>query len=487
MPWGSFAVRFIGLFGFAVILALAPLAWIPIAIGVVAGGFALLRHPWLIWVLLGMALPWTSGMRIGVASVTDLILIVAFTLWFADSVRRDHVSLHISWPALATLVYCLVLFISAFGAVDILDAGQEIIKWLQFAAVLMILPGTIDPARHVPWLIGGLMVGAVGQALLGIYQFYFMIGPEWFIILGQYMRASGTFGQPNPFGGYLGLTYPVTVSVLSFLSMRPLRKRHLNWRDITGWTVLRTVVPILSAGILVSWSRGAWLGAVLATAVVLWMSSNRLVRILTALSVTTLLLIGAAAPLMQLIPPDVMDRFADIPVQFGLGASIDAEITDENFAVLERLAFWVAALRMWEFAPWLGVGPGNYDAVYTAFALPRWQMALGHAHNVYLNVLAESGLVGMLAFLGLWGSVVALALRSYRTARQTNRWQAALAVGVLGVITHLAIHSLFDNLFVHGMYLHLSLWIAILLSLQSSEPASDAALGQQSTYTAKVK
>jgi putative inorganic carbon (hco3(-)) transporter len=311
-------------------------------------------------------------------------------------------------------------------------------------------------------------LGATIQAALGIYQFYFGVGPQGFMIQGSYMRASGSFGQPNPFGGYLGLTLPVTISVLSWFSVRPLHKRRLHWRDLTGWTITRGLVVLVAAGLLASWSRGAWLGAIVATGVVLWFSSTRIVRMLAFIVITTLLLIGAATPLLEMIPPEITARFAEIPMQFGLGASVDAEITEQNFAVLERLAFWLAAIRMWETAPWLGIGPGNYDAVYAGFGVPRWDIPLGHAHNIYLNTLAETGLVGLIVFLMLWGLVVRLAYTSYQEARRTNRWRAALSVGVLGVIAHLAVHSIFDNLFVQGMFLHLSLWIAILLSLQLS-------------------
>ncbi|MEX1019465.1 MAG: O-antigen ligase family protein [Litorilinea sp.] len=461
-------IHALGLLGFAVIIALAPLIWIPIAIGVVAGGLVLLRHPWFIWIILGIALPWTSGIRLGVASVTDLFLVVALTLWFVDAVRRERVTFSISGVAIAAFGYCIALYLSAFNAVDIGDAALEIVKWLQFTVVLLVLPTMIDADHHVPWLVSALFAGAVSQAFLGIYQFYFMVGPEWFIIQGQYMRASGSFSQPNPFGGYMGITLPVAVSILNWFSVRPLRKRRVHWHDITGWSIARTVVPIIGTGLLVSWSRGAWLGAVAAVLVVMWVSSTRLVRIIALIVVTTILLIGAAAPLMRMVPPDILARFSDIPAQFGLGASIDAEITDENFAILERLAFWLAALRMWDYAPWFGVGPGNFDAVYSTFAVPRWEMSLGHAHNIYLNTLAETGIFGMAVFLWLWGSVVVLAYRSYLASRRSNRWRAALSVGILGVVTHLAIHSLFDNLFVQGMFLHLSLWIAILLTLQSA-------------------
>ena len=90
-----------------------------------------------------------------------------------------------------------------------------------------------------------------------------------------------------------------------------------------------------------------------------------------------------------------------LPASVRIETALSQTVTDENFAVIERLAHWVAALRMWEQEPWLGIGPGNYAAVYPAVRLPLWEEALGHAHNLYLNTLAESGLIGLTAFVAI--------------------------------------------------------------------------------------
>jgi O-antigen ligase len=128
--------------------------------------------------------------------------------------------------------------------------------------------------------------------------------------------------------------------------------------------------------------------------------------------------------------------------------------------VIERIAHWVAALRMWEMQPWLGVGPGNYAVVYASVALPRWDDPLGHAHNIYLNVLAETGIVGLLAFGFMWLALGGWVVR--QALRPRDPFAHALAVGVAGVLAHLAAHSVFDNLFVQGMVVHLAFWLAVV-------------------------
>ncbi len=170
-----------------------------------------------------------------------------------------------------------------------------------------------------------------------------------------------------------------------------------------------------------------------------------------------------------LIPAPIAQRVADVPAYLGVGLEdvVNQPITDDNFSVIERLAHWIAALRMWESAPWLGVGPGNYSALYPEVRLPRWQDPLGHAHNIYLNTLAEIGLVGFAAYLIFWAAAFGWVWRQARRA-EPQSWESALAIGVLGVLVHLTVHNFFDNLYVQGIYLHIALWLAVVDDQQQS-------------------
>jgi len=164
----------------------------------------------------------------------------------------------------------------------------------------------------------------------------------------------------------------------------------------------------------------------------------------------------------SLVPAGIRDRLSSLPESFRIETALSQTVTDENFAVIERLAHWVAALRMWEQAPWLGVGPGNYAVAYQAVRLPLWEEALGHAHNLYLNTLAEAGLIGLTAFVVLW---IAFIVWVWNKRGQPGDWQTAASLGVLGALAHAAVHNVVDNIFVQGNYLHLALSIALLAAV----------------------
>lgn len=464
-----------GLTVLAALLALLPLrAAILLALSG-AGAIVILRWPWMAWLLPAAALPIASSVRFGPISATELLIALAAWMWLAAGAARRSLRTTHHPILIPLLIYVLVLNLSLLNAQDLGEAAKEMVKWVEFAGVLSILPSVLTPGR-ARWMAAALLLAAIGQALIGLYQFVFQVGPEWFVLYDRFMRASGSFRQPNPFAGYLGLTLPIALS-LSLWGMQSLLSKRASLAGIAWASLYLVATGLIAAGLLASWSRGAWLGAAAGALTVMIVHSRRSALLVAAVTLVLLVaaLLGTLNPAW--IPGNVAARFQDLPAYFGFVDVLNQPVTDENFAVLERLAHWVAALRMFVLAPWLGVGPGNYEAVYPAVRLPLWEEPLGHAHNIYLNVLAETGVIGFAAFLILWGTAVAWVWRGTRAAAWPGRhraWGRALAAGLLGVLAHLAVHSLFDNLFVQGIYLHLAFWFALLAAAQGSSAAGQS-------------
>jgi len=100
--------------------------------------------------------------------------------------------------------------------------------------------------------------------------------------------------------------------------------------------------------------------------------------------------------------------------------------------------------------------------VYPAYALPGWRDPLGHAHNYYLHIAAETGLLGLVAYLMLLATCL---WQGWNTVRRLSGAEQAVALGILGVLGAFAVHSLFDNLYVHGMNMHLAILLGLLFVL----------------------
>jgi O-antigen ligase len=201
------------------------------------------------------------------------------------------------------------------------------------------------------------------------------------------------------------------------------------------------------------------------------MLRSRFAAVAATFTLLALLLLGTVAPTS--LPQPLLQRLADLPAYWGLTDVLAQPVTDENFSVVERIAHWTAAQRMWERSPWLGIGAGNYAALYPTVRLPRWEEALGHAHNFYLNLLGETGLLGLSTWLALWAGIAVYGWRNARsqgTATPASRWRAAVAVALLGIVVHLSVHNLVDNLFVRGNLVYTVLWLAVLAAQSDRLP-----------------
>lgn len=186
-----------------------------------------------------------------------------------------------------------------------------------------------------------------------------------------------------------------------------------------------------------------------------------------------LVLAGLLAGGLERLPRSIVDRLASSAQGGGWIIDVrDAEVTDADFAKIERLAHWQAALAMWTERPWLGQGPGHFAAAYDRFRLPRWKDPLGHAHNLYLNLLAEAGLLGLGGYLLFYGAAWALALRA--CLRPRAGLEAALGLGLVGVLAALGVHSLLDHLYVHDLAVQLGLGLGLLVAARASGDRSPA-------------
>jgi O-antigen ligase len=133
----------------------------------------------------------------------------------------------------------------------------------------------------------------------------------------------------------------------------------------------------------------------------------------------------------------------------GLGDVSFGNVTDANFSTVERAAHWLAGVRMFAAHPFLGVGIGNYSVAYPAFHPRGWYASLEHAHNYYINIAAEAGIIGLTSYSLMVGSAL---WYSYAIVRRTrDNVCFAVSLGALGVLVATSFHNIFDVLYVHGM------------------------------------
>jgi len=394
------------------------------------------------------------------AQIGQLFFALALAVWLARGLQRRRLCIPRSplLPPLALFIGTALL--SLWEPVDLANYGiTELLKWVQMLLLLLFLSDHLT-ARNLPWLLGALPLTGLFQAGVGIWQFGLRgEGPEHFAILtlGDHIyRAYGTFEQPNPYAGYLGLTASLAVGLLAVMVQGKVMRRSTSPPMYQLLSVAGlTLVMLVALGM--SWSRGAWMGfgaAVLAMAVAL-PRRTRWGLLLVVVLVAGLLILYTTG----LLPASVTARLTSFAQDVRSEDVRGVGINDANYSVLERLAHWQAALGMFRYNLWTGVGFGGYEPAYADFALINWPIALGHAHNYYLNLAAETGLIGLAAYLLLWGVILWQTWRATRLARGLLR---GVAIGLLGAWAHLSVHHLLDNLYVNNVHLHIGVLLGLL-------------------------
>ncbi len=447
-------------------LILLPLTSAAAVIGGAFALLALLRWPELTVYLLVVAIPYGSWFPIPVSvgnlTAVDLCVALVLALWVARMIARDR-AIVIRWPPL-TVPFVLFMFaalLSTTVALSLQFAAKEMAKWVEMFAIYVYMANNLDESKLTRTLAAFFLAGA-SEAAIGIYQFLFHVGPEGFTLFGRFIRAFGTFEQPNPYAGYLALIIPVALGMLITLLRSGLGAQdhhsgvtHFSFRTFVsefGLFLLAAIsLAAMLAALLMSWSRGAWLGAAGALGIVVIVQGRRafaLVAVATAVLAVIVLLSN-----LNIIPSEIAARFSGIEEYFTVFDVRGVKVDDSNYAVVERMAHWQAAWEMLSDHPVLGVGFGNYAVVYPVYALPHWSDPLGHAHNYYLNVAAEAGLIGLFAYGVLWAAAFWQAGRTVLRSSLSR----GLTAGLLGVLVALSIHNGFDNLFVHGMHVQVGL------------------------------
>lgn len=387
--------------------------------------------------------------------IGQILLLLFAGVWGVHRLLHSRRILTFRITALALPLGLFVLWglMSWLWAWSLTAAITEGIKWV---TILLVAVFVYYHAGSGRWrlFVAALVIAATANAIVGIYIFFGGSGADHLLIGGRFFRAFGTFGQPNPFGGFMGIIFPLSLAVA--VDYGHLWYKHRQAQHAAVCAAALACAGLIAAALVMSWSRGAWLSVIGAVFVMGILLPRRLIHsffLFVALSALGLIIWTSGV-----LPASIAQRISSSTEEFFAFEDMrGVNITTENYAVVERLAHWQAALNMAQAHPF-GVGIGNFNAAYAPHRLLNWPQPLGHAHNYYLNVLAETGIIGLAAYLVFQGSTLLFAARGRAHPSASVRY---LAVALVGSWVYVSLHSVLDNLYVNNVFIH----VGVLLGL----------------------
>jgi len=398
--------------------------------------------------------------------VGQILFIVFVLAWTIRRIADKNRLLRFVWSDLYVFVgtFIVATALTAFNAASLGAWLSEWLKWV-LMLVLVLFALNLRIQRAWEWLAFGLVLAGIANALIGIYIFFGGSGALHLLVIDRFFRAFGTFGQPNPFGGFMGLLIPIALMMAYGYAWHIWQQWHNTRRSnrsaVLWMSYYGTGAALMTIALFMSWSRGAWLGFAISMFVILVALPPRLWQ--GVIVAGTIGILGGVLWFGGLVPATIAERVGSATQEiFVLNDVRAVDITNENYAIVERLAHWQAALNMAQDNFWFGVGFGNYEVAYESHRLLNWSEPLGHAHNYYLNVLGEAGIIGALSYLFAMIGIVGL---TWQIRQHPDPVSRAMSVGLLGTWAYLLSHSLTDNLFVNNIFLHFGVMLGILAIL----------------------
>jgi len=269
------------------------------------------------------------------------------------------------------------------------------------------------------WALGGAVAGA------------------W--VVWRYLQTGAGRGDLPQLGWNAAGTVLASASMLALGLARAGGLRE----QAAAWLVQ---VPVL-AGLVATLSRGAWIGW-LAGLVCFTVLAGRRGRIWR---VGVLALLAATAAVTLTHPPARARALSALDPQ----------------SLLDRILLWKATLRMVADHPWTGVGFGAFVREHPNYRLPGDpNTAPPFAHNLPLSLAAETGLVGLVAFLAFLVTVLRVGLQASVRAPPPAR---GLAAGVFSALVAILAQQLVDGT-LQSFHLGFAFWIltAALLSVEEA-------------------
>ncbi len=359
-------------------------------------------------------------------------------------------------------------------SVDPMATALRGLQTLFFTSLFLLAVLLVSSTDRLRTLMLTMVLAGFFQALYG--SLMTLSGIEWLLLGPKEFNtglATGTYINRNHFAGFLEMTLAVGIGLL--LSQIRSDANPGEWktrlREIIRWILgpkmrLRLCLVVMVIGLVLSHSRMG--------------NGGFFISLLVASTAALILLSKAPRPLIILIVSLIVIDLVVVGTWFGFEQVVDRiqqtaqydELADRHNDQA-RLDVDVETWAAFGDFQWTGSGAGTFETVFPAYRPYDLNASFDHAHNDYLELALEYGMVGVLPFIVLLVSAIIRSLQIQRRRRHPLLRGTGFA-GFMALVA-MSIHSVVDfNLQIpaNAAYLVLiiaMIWIAGSLELKSKE------------------
>jgi O-antigen ligase len=402
----------------------------------------------------GAVEPWGNA-------ILEIEAALLFLLWAVVVTFRGRVGLLWNWlliPVLGLGTIALIQIVAGASVYPYLTK-IELLRWSAYAFLSFLTIESFQTKEQIKEFVWFLLSLGFAVSLFGIIQHFTFNGRlYWSVPLAPGTNPFGPFVNPNHFAGFVELIAPLGLAMLFFPSRR---------RDKIPILLLFAIVPI--GAVFLSASRTGILVLVLEFGLLAFLSRAHLMGSKQLLGATAIGLL-AGGLILWLGVTAALERF-ELLAQEGVTSELRVAMDKDTF-------------RIFADHPLTGTGLGTLIAVYPRYESFYNGTTVDHAHNDFLELLADTGLVGGLCAVFF---VLVLFQRGFGNFQAATRnSEKALVIGPLVACAGLLLHSLVDfNLHIPSNAL-IFLLLAFLATTKTSEAPSFTSYPLPSLQEARV-
>src|SRR6266849_3657777 len=302
--------------------------------------------------------------------------------------------------------------------------ARELMRFVSYLCFYYTVVDWVRTESDFKAVVNTLLLSTIGAAIFGIYQY--MIGGYSAIYDALYPIQEDALKNPpfegritsflshyNTFAGYLNMVIPFAIALV------------VKARDEFSRVIAQICLMLSGLAMVLTQSRGG----LLAFVAVLVMSAYYLAPTPQARKkwISAILIVCL---LGGLVIGMIFERLSGV----------------DQFTELSRLAIWAGAGLIFLSHPVAGIGYGNFKNVLAA-TINVTEGSMLDAHNLYMELLAETGVLGFIAFFILAFTVMRRGVHTYKQSRTLMDAVVgfAVATGVMSVMAHGAVDYLFHN------------------------------------------